>query len=109
MRSSAKFSITVGARDSSLSKIQVLEVLQELRPFYPHLFFNPLFVKTRGDKDLKTPLSHMGKIDFFTDSIDAMQQQNICRIGIHSAKDLPDPLPKGLTLAALTEGKDPSD
>ena len=32
-----------------------------------------------------------------------------CRLAIHSAKDLPDPLPKGLCLAALTKGVDSSD
>src|SRR5262249_52760384 len=32
-----------------------------------------------------------------------------CRIAIHSAKDLPDPLPRGITMVALTEGLDPTD
>ena len=32
-----------------------------------------------------------------------------CRIAIHSAKDLPDPLPKGLSIIALTRGIDPCD
>lgn len=31
------------------------------------------------------------------------------RIAVHSAKDLPDPLPPGLAVVALTKGKDPSD
>ena len=31
------------------------------------------------------------------------------RLGIHSAKDLPDPMPVGLCIAAITQGVDPRD
>src|SRR6185503_13101260 len=41
--------------------------------------------------------------------IDALLLQGGCRIAIHSAKDLPEPLPAGLKLVALTRGVDPSD
>ena len=60
-------------------------------------------------KDLKTSLRTLEKTDFFTKEIDALQLSGHCRISIHSAKDLPEPLPKGLVLAALTKGMDPSD
>ena len=32
-----------------------------------------------------------------------------CRLGIHSAKDLPEPLTQGLKLIYLSQGLDPSD
>lgn len=47
--------------------------------------------------------------DFFTREVDALVRSGRCRLAIHSAKDLPDPLPEGLFLAALTRGVDPSD
>lgn len=103
------FSIEIGARSSPLSKAQAEEVLQELRAFHPQVVFHPIWVETTGDKDQKTSLRTLEKTDFFTKEIDELQLSGGCRISIHSAKDLPDPLPKGLTMVALTQGVDPSD
>jgi hydroxymethylbilane synthase len=104
-----RFSIKVGARDSALSQCQITEVLSELKTFHPLVEFDPLFVKTTGDLDLKTSLRNLDKTDFFTKEVDVMQLSGKCRIAIHSAKDLPDPLPQGLAMIALTRGVDPSD
>jgi len=101
--------IPVGARSSPLSRAQVKEVEGELKAFYPTIAFDPIWVETQGDKDLKTSLRHLGKTDFFTREIDAIQLAGGCRITIHSAKDLPEPLPRGLKLIALTHGVDPAD
>lgn len=103
------FKIRVGARSSPLSKKQLEEVHAELVQFHPQVVFEPLFVETVGDLDQKTSLRTLDKTDFFTRDIDLMQLKGECRIAIHSAKDLPDPLPKGLVIAALTRGVDPSD
>ncbi|MFZ0565838.1 MAG: hydroxymethylbilane synthase [Chlamydiales bacterium] len=102
-------SISVAARNSALSKAQVKEVLNELTLFHPSLTFETIYVRTMGDQDKKKSLRLLDKTDFFTREIDQMQQNGLCRIAIHSAKDLPDPLPRGLVLAALTKGVDPSD
>ena len=101
--------LSVGARSSLLSRAQLEEVLQEMKQFHPAIEFHPIWVETTGDKDLKTSLRTLDKTDFFTKEIDALQLSGLCRISIHSAKDLPEPLPKGLVLAALTKGVDPSD
>lgn len=103
------FSLKVAARSSPLSRAQLEEVRQELKQFHPNIEFHPIWVETTGDKDLKTSLRTLEKTDFFTKEIDALQLSGLCRISIHSAKDLPEPLPKGLVLAALTKGVDPSD
>jgi len=103
------YKISVGARDSALSKAQVSEVYEEVKKAYPKVVFVPHFVKTTGDKDQTTSLRFLGKTDFFTKEIDTLVLQGICRIGIHSAKDLPEPLPSGLALVALTRGLDPRD
>jgi hydroxymethylbilane synthase len=101
--------IRVGARSSSLSKKQVEEVYQQLKAIHPHVVFEPLYVETKGDKDQTTSLRFLEKTDFFTLEIDEMVLKGDCRVGIHSAKDLPDPLPPGLAVAAITEGVDPAD
>src|SRR5690349_22694965 len=98
--------MTVGARGTALSRAQVDEVLQELKQYHPDVVFHPIWVETTGDKDLLTSLKTQEKTDFFTKEIDALQLSGICRLSIHSAKDLPEPLAKGLTLVALTKGMD---
>jgi hydroxymethylbilane synthase len=105
----SKLPIALGARSSPLSRVQVDEVLQELKHYHPHVMFRSIWIETTGDKDLNTSLRTLEKSNFFTQEIDALQLSGGCRISIHSAKDLPEPLPKGLALVALTKGVDPSD
>jgi hydroxymethylbilane synthase len=67
------------------------------------------WVETSGDKDKNTSLRTLGKTDFFTRELDEMVLQGKVQIAIHSAKDLPEPLPSGLRVAMLTKGIDPRD
>lgn len=101
--------ISVGARGSLLSKAQVEEVYQEIRPFFPEIKFHPVWISTKGDQDKTTSLKTLEKTNFFTDEIDRRQAEGEFRISIHSAKDLPDPLHPDLEVVALTKGVDPSD
>lgn len=101
--------IKIAARDSLLSQAQVKEVLQGLKIFYPEISFETTFLKTTGDIDQKTSLMDLDKTDFFTKEVDYLVLQGVCDVGIHSAKDLPEPLSEGLEIYALTKGVDPSD
>jgi hydroxymethylbilane synthase len=101
--------IVIGARSSPLSRAQVEEVLSLLLQHHPKTSFLPKWFETTGDLDLKTPLTHLEKTDFFTKEIDEAVIEGICRIGIHSAKDLPEVLPESLCVIACTQGVDPSD
>jgi hydroxymethylbilane synthase len=101
--------IKVGSRGSSLARIQVNEVFQEIVRVNSSIVFDPIWVTTTGDRDLQTSLRTLEKSDFFTKEIDALLLFGGCRIAIHSAKDLSEPLQDGLVMAALTQGVDPSD
>jgi hydroxymethylbilane synthase len=105
----SSFKISVAARSSALSKAQVEEVYREISQHHPAVQFHPFFIETTGDRDLTTSLRTLDKTDFFTKEIDAFQLAGGCRISIHSAKDLPEPLTLGLHIAALTQGVDASD
>lgn len=96
-----------GARGSPLSRAQFDEVSKD--PRLSHVCLKPVWVETMGDKDKKTSLRDLGNTDFFTKELDEMVLQKKIRFAVHSAKDLPDPLPEGLTIAAMTEGVDPRD
>lgn len=103
--STARLEVTVSARASPLSQAQVKEIAALL----PEIHFIPHFVESTGDRDQNTSLRTLEKTDFFTKEIDAQVLNGKCRISVHSAKDLPEPLPKGLEMIALTRGQDPSD
>lgn len=98
-----KFSFKVGARSSPLSRAQVVEVQKLLGAH-----FEVTWVETTGDLDQKTSLRGLDKTDFFTRELDEMLLAGKIDIAIHSAKDLPNPLPKGLC-ATFTECLDPRD
>jgi hydroxymethylbilane synthase len=76
---------------------------------FPHLTIKPIWVQTPGDRDKTTSLRALGKTDFFTKDLDQMLLSGEIDGALHSAKDLPDPLPEGIRIALLTQGKDPRD
>jgi len=100
--------LKIAARQSPLSQAQVAEIIEEIAD-YQAFSFDLTLVETSGDKDQETSLRTMDKTNFFTKEIDQMILEEKCRIAIHSAKDLPNPLPEGLQIVAITLGVDPSD
>ena len=101
--------ILAGARSSPLSKAQFEEIQEELKKIQPHLVLEAVWAQSPGDRDKETSLRPLGKCDFFTRDLDLMLLDGKIRIAIHSAKDLPDPIPEGLSVIALTRGVDPRD
>lgn len=101
--------IEVGARSSPLSMVQVKEIYDALQLHHPHVRFAIHYLSTIGDRDQSTSLRNLERTDFFTKDIDTWVLQKSGRLGIHSAKDLPVPLTKGLSLFCMTRGIDPSD
>lgn len=101
--------VAVAARPSPLSQAQVQEVWEELRRYHPGVSFLLHTLWTEGDLDKETSLREREQSDFFTGAIDRWVAACPGRVGIHSAKDLPHPLPEGLALFCLTAGRDPAD
>lgn len=101
--------IKVGTRKSPLALVQVAEVLTALRKAMPGIRTEILPLDTAGDKDKKTPISAMEGTDFFTKEIDEALMLGKIDCAVHSAKDLPDIIPAGIEVAALTRSIDPYD
>ncbi|RJP57939.1 MAG: hydroxymethylbilane synthase [Candidatus Auribacter fodinae] len=95
----------VGTRSSPLALIQVDEILSRLRTAHPALKFSIVKIDTYGDIDKKTPISQVEGSDFFTREIDTALLNGDIDFAIHSAKDLPDTLPQGICIAAITRPK----
>ena len=92
----------VGTRTSPLALKQVEEVFGVLKKFYPGVEPEVIGIDTYGDKDKVTPVSDIEGTDFFTREIDKALLKNEIDFAVHSAKDLPDELRDGLTIAAIT-------
>lgn len=105
----APLTLPVASRRSPLAMAQVEEVFQELHGHHPHIKFSCIWLDTTGDHNQTLSLRTLGKTDFFTKELDELLLLKGCRIAVHSAKDLPDPLPQGIAIAAITKGVDPSD
>ncbi len=101
--------IRVGSRPSKLALLQVDEIFAALSRFHPDTAFEKTIFQTPGDLDKVSSLRPMSKDDFFTRELDEALLEGEIDIAIHSAKDLPDPLPQGLKIVALTHSIDPRD
>lgn len=95
--------IRIGTRESQLAVWQATQVKDLL---LQHGFTAELvYIKSEGDIDLKTPLYEMGVQGIFTRSLDIAMLNNRIDIAVHSMKDVPTQLPKGIvTAAALKRG-----
>jgi len=71
--------------------------------------FEVKIYNTRGDLDKETPISRVDGTNFFTDTIEKALLDKEIDAAVHSAKDLPEVIPEGLTIAALTRSIDPYD
>jgi hydroxymethylbilane synthase len=91
--------IRIGTRESQLAVWQATQVKDLLAQ---HGFTADLvYIKSEGDIDLKTPLYEMGVQGIFTRSLDIALLNNRIDIAVHSMKDVPTQLPKGIVTAAV--------
>ena len=61
---------------------------------------------TSGDMNKITPISEIEGTNFFTDTIEKALLDGEIDIAVHSAKDMPDKIPYGLIIAAVTKSID---
>ena len=81
-----------GTRPSPLALLQTGIALRSLEQLLPGLSFDMVTLDTPGDKDRNTDLRESPP-DFFTRDLDDAIRHGSIDCAIHSAKDLPDPMP----------------
>lgn len=93
--------IRIGTRDSQLAVWQATEVQRLLAAngYQSEL----VYIKSEGDLDLSTPLYEIGVQGIFTRSLDIALLNDKIDIAVHSMKDVPTQLPKGIVQAAVLE------
>lgn len=101
--------IRIGTRDSQLAMWQAEWVKRKLTEFYPHLQFELVPMKTKGDKILDVPLSKIGDKGLFTKELENGLLNGELDMAVHSLKDMPTLLPMGLMISAFCEREEPRD
>jgi len=94
-----KKKLRIGTRDSQLAVWQATLVLQLLKE--KGIPSELVYMKSEGDIDLVTPLYAMGVQGVFTKTLDAALLSNTIDIAVHSMKDVPTQLAKGIVQAAV--------
>ncbi|WP_299258912.1 hydroxymethylbilane synthase [uncultured Aquimarina sp.] len=93
--------IRIGTRDSELALWQAHTVKNTLEDLGYHTTLVP--VKSTGDIVLDKPLYELGITGIFTKTLDIAMINNDIDIAVHSMKDVPTALPKGIVEAAVLE------
>jgi hydroxymethylbilane synthase len=100
--------IRVVTRGSKLAVAQTALVLERLRALFPARQFEPLVVKTAGDAASDERAVAAGK-GIFVKELEEALLRGEAALAVHSLKDLPVELPKGLVIAAVPEREDARD
>ena len=99
--------IRIGTRDSELALWQAHTVEKKLNDL--GYATEIVAVKSTGDLILDVPLYELGITGIFTKTLDVAMIRGEVDIAVHSMKDVPTALPKGIVQAAVLERADSRD
>jgi hydroxymethylbilane synthase len=99
--------IRLGTRRSPLALAQAGEIAERLRRLGDEVAIVPM--RTEGDRLFDVQLARLGGKGLFVRDIEQALLDGAVDIAVHSLKDLPADVPRGLTLAAFPEREDPRD
>lgn len=94
-----KKTLRIGTRDSQLALWQATQVEQQLIQLGYEV--EVIKVKSEGDLNLDLPLHELGITGAFTKTLDIKMIQGEIDIAVHSMKDVPTRLPKGIVQTAV--------
>ena len=100
--------LKVGTRGSKLAVVQTRNALDKLCALFPLFDYELVKFDTPGDRDLNSDLKE-SPADFFTRDLDDAVRRGDVDIAVHSAKDLPAPVPEDLDWFWLPWREDPRD
>ena len=105
--------LRIGTRGSPLALVQANYVREQLRDSQDLLSGNDAIeivpIQTTGDRMEDKKLSEIGGKGLFTKEIDLALLSSDVDIAVHSMKDMPTALPKGIVIGCLLPREDPRD
>jgi hydroxymethylbilane synthase len=99
--------IVIGSRGSKLALWQAGHIAEALKALSIETRIE--VIKTSGDKIQDVPLADVGGKALFTKEIDEALLGGSIDLAVHSMKDVPTELPRGLVIAAIPEREEPRD
>jgi len=99
--------LVIGSRGSQLALWQANHIKSRLEARGAEARIE--IIRTTGDKITDSPLHKVGGKGLFTKEIEEALLDKRIDLAVHSLKDLPTELPKGLTIAAIPEREDQRD
>ncbi|MFB6467959.1 hydroxymethylbilane synthase [Cytobacillus sp. Hz8] len=101
--------IIVGSRRSKLAITQTNWVIDQLKQIDPSFEFEVKEMVTKGDKIVDVTLSKVGGKGLFVKEIEHAMLTNEIDMAVHSMKDMPAVLPKGLVIGSIPVREDHRD
>ena len=101
--------LKIGTRGSPLALAQSGWIKKKIEDRHPEIQVSLVKIKTKGDKILDSPLAEIGGKGLFVKEIEEALLRRDVDLAVHSMKDLPADLPKGLQVAIYPEREDPRD
>jgi hydroxymethylbilane synthase len=104
-----KKTLKIGTRGSQLALWQANWVKSALEAEDSSLSVELVTIKTTGDKILDVSLSKVGGKGLFVKEIEEALLNNRVDLAVHSMKDMPAEIPKGLCIGAIPQRETPQD
>jgi hydroxymethylbilane synthase len=101
--------IRIGTRGSPLALWQANWVRENLSRGFPQLRVSLARIRTKGDKLTDVNLAEIGGKGLFVKEIEEALLEGGVDVAVHSMKDVPVQLPKGLHICSTPRREDPGD
>src|SRR5690625_1505876 len=101
--------IVVGSRKSHLALTQTKWVVEQLKKITDNYTFEIKEISTKGDRILNVTLSKVGGKGLFVKEIEKEMFDKTVDMAVHSMKDMPSTLPKGLVIGSVPKRADHRD
>jgi hydroxymethylbilane synthase len=100
--------LRIGTRGSALALWQAKSIAEALR-VTANVETELVIIRTSGDKFQQTSFSEMGTKGVFIKELEDALLEHRVDLAVHSMKDVPTEIPKGLTIAAICKRQDVRD
>lgn len=101
--------VVIASRGSKLALHQTGLMADRLRSAHPSLAFEIKVVKSEADRRPDAPLAQISGEGIFVKELERSLLDGDSDLAVHSLKDMPVAISKGLVLAAIPEREDPRD
>ncbi|MDT8377827.1 MAG: hydroxymethylbilane synthase [Desulfotignum sp.] len=101
--------IRIGTRGSQLALWQAHHVKDLITDAFSDIQVTIIVIKTTGDQITDRPLAQVGGKGLFVKEIETALLNNDIDLAVHSMKDMPGDLPRGLTIGAVPCRENPFD